>query len=45
MISLLLWVTLFLGMTYNKYAKYNLTIHQIDVHGNVLKKLMSLSFV
>jgi len=45
MISLLLWATLFLGMTYNKNAKYNFTIHQIDAHGNVLKELMSLSFV
>jgi len=43
MISLLLWATLFLGMTHNKYAKYNFIIHQIDVCGNVLKELMSLS--
>jgi len=41
MISLLLWATLFLSMTYNKYAKYNFTIHQIDTHGTVLKGLMS----
>jgi len=40
MISLLLWATLFLRMTYNKYAKYNFTIHQIDAHGNVLKELV-----
>jgi len=45
MISLLLWATLFLGMTHNKYAKYNFTIHQIDAHGNVQEELMSLSFV
>jgi len=41
MISLLLWATLFLSMTYNKYTKYNFTIHQIDTHGTVLKGLMS----
>ena len=45
MIYILLWATFFLGMTYNKYAKYNFTIYQIDAHGNVLKELMSLSVV
>ena len=32
-------------VTHNKYAKYIFPIHQIDAHGNVLKELMSLSFV
>jgi len=42
MISILLQVTLFLGVTYNKCATYQFTIHQIGTHDNVIKELMSL---
>ena len=42
MISTLLQITLFLDVTYDKYAKRNFTICQLDTHGNVLKALMSL---
>jgi len=45
MISILLWVIIFLDMTYNKYAKYKFTMHHIGTHGNVLKELMSLVVV
>ena len=41
MISILLWVIIFLDMTYNKYAKYKFTMHHIGTHGNVLQELMS----
>ena len=37
-----LQITLFLDMTYDKYAKRNFTICQLDTHGNFLKALMSL---
>jgi len=44
-ISILLRVTLFLGVTYNKCATYKFTIHQTGTHDNVLKELMSLIVV
>jgi len=44
-ISILLRVTLFLGVTYNKCATYKFTIHQIGTHDNVLKDVMSLVIV
>jgi len=34
---ILLRVTLLLAMTYNKCAKYSFTIHEIDIHDNILK--------
>jgi len=45
MTSILLQVTLFLGVTYNKCAMYKFTIHQIGAPNNVLKELMSLVVV
>jgi len=36
MISILLLVTLFLDVTYNKCAKYKFTIHRIDIHDNIV---------
>ena len=45
MISILLQVTLFLGVTYDKCATYKFTIHQIGTHDNVLKELMSLVII
>jgi len=43
MISILLRVTLFLGMTYNIIRNIQIfTIHQIDAHDNVLKEFMYL---
>jgi len=44
-ISILLRVTVFLGVTYNKCATYKFTIYQIGTHDNVLKELMSLVVV
>jgi len=45
MISILLQVTLYLGVTYNKCTTYKFIIHQIGTHDNVLKELMSLVVV